>query len=139
MTLHIFQDKNYRWRRTKICYVRYNARHGLIYVSAGILDLFGIPYGEPVFVQFAQDINTHEWYLTLAGQKGIGFHQLFYEQKKIDRFCALHCKRRTLAREMAQLLGAEAMKCPVSRDPTWLHGEQWHKIITTVNLLSTKK
>ena len=71
MTLHILQDKNYRWRHTKICYVRYNARYGRIHVSAGILDLFGIPYGEPVFVQFAQDCNTLEWYLTLTRQKAI--------------------------------------------------------------------
>ena len=139
MTLHIFQDQNYRCRRTKTCYVRYNARHGQIHVSAGILDLFGIPYGDPVFVQFAQDCNTREWYFTLASQKRIGYYKLQYDQKKSGRLFALVCHRRTLARQMAEALGAESMKCPKARNPTWLDDQQWHKIVTTVNLLSTKK
>ena len=61
-----------------------------------------------------------------------------YEKKKFGRFYALYCQRRVLARQMAEALGAEAMKCPIARNPTWLDDQQWHKIVTTVNLLKFK-
>lgn len=139
MKLEVLKGSNYCRRRTKICYVRYNARYGRIHVSAGVLDLFGIPFGETVYAQFAQDKDTDEWYLTLTQVKQTESFTLRKNSGKNyspTQYNSLMCECRPFTRELAASLGAEAMKCSVSQAPIWANGVQWHKIITNINLLS---
>ena len=139
MKLQLFSDAQYRYRRAKKCYVRYNARYGQIHVSAGVLDLFSIPYETTVYAQFAQDKDTDEWYLNLTQVKQTESFKLRKNSGKNyspTQCNSLMCECRPFTRELAASLGAEAMKCPVSSTPAFVNGEKWYRIITTINLLS---
>lgn len=133
MNIQIHRDKTYRWHKQKERTVRYNAKYGQIHVAAGLLDDFGIRYGEDCYIIFANDDDNNTWFVTLTQDKNAdGFH-LIQHKKSETQLNALMCQRRRFTRLLAQSIGSEAMRCSVSQKPTVIDGVKWFRLITSIN------